>query len=1302
MLEVKKREKGDRPRYLSKVARLVGQGKHRFSPRLRKNVVIIVQVTKRIFIVGHVRSPKKGKLKASNEEKDKGSKTRAQPTLLPPLPLPMVEVLPKAWRRRKRKRVEDDKCWYAPYSPPPSTAAYITLPLHPLLRIPLLLLHLLLLLAPYTTAFVHPTRSSFGALSCSPHNPTQGPTFATKSVITKRPRQNGPQFSPFTFPFGSTCLRVGLQAQGTEVSRDIIAVARSKADLFEDLQSHARRKEAFETLWNSDFEFSESEYQDLLKACFRLGYVNPFNDLVDEIQRLNVPIALETWTACIYIASSRDFFRLGIACLKRMVHWGVRPDSKAINQVMACCEKKGRGEEAMRLFLFMRDHGVEVPPLTYWALASLLSCGGRWEDFKIVEEDLRKRDFPESIKERFYSTAVVARSGARDWKGSLDMLRRMRECGAVPSIRGFTTALSTCMAAGAYQAVRDFVEEVQGWAIFDLDVATYNVVINSYASERDLEGALAWFEKIHEAGLRPSLISYSTIFKVCASTKRGDLALTFLDRLVREEDLQPSLVTLNHALQALTASQEHFDDARRLLETMEARFGVAPNASTYTSLLRAASEKGDARLALELYHRMKDVAVLAPEPRSIWEVTVACTKSRFFEPLEELVDDLMALSEKVLAGDRQDHVGPAGGAVASVPALPGTSEGGGSGEGALGGGVPPPNSSRKYDPTRSLLYAYSALMSGLEKAGEGELALRLHAHMQAQGLEADTATIVRLLEALNKGRMPERSLKIWSDLEGRREDVRRNVNVTNAVLSAMAAVDPLAAVEFFHDMRDRDQVDDRSYTYAFTAYDNLGDITGVQRLWEEMRVRGLTFDRVSYGSLLRALAHAGEVKQAMEGLRHSENVGVPLNNYTIALTLIGCKRTRQWSTALSMLRELRDERGLSLNVVCYNSVLTVCNAAGQWRACLRLLEEMGEHQVEIDYTSLRVTLNALASAGRYNEVVSLYRRHEELDGVLARKLDTFAFRLIANAFIKVDPVAAVSMIKKHVQRFSGGAVRSGAGDVPVGSSQPGRHQYHRSSAGSPARQFRRGQEQSTALVDSRLYKSLITALGHKGEWEQAVQVLQALEPPLRDISTISATASALLRSEQYSRARDLLLEAEETVPGAQFDGVADSLGLQAAYMAEDYAQAGLYLDRLIQAGNHGNSSANFGFCLLAKQGKWQELSTLLLDISRLQEEHGRRYIVSRTTLETFANLTSWTLDSEAPGGMVKSLNAEGSEGEMEHVEPAVLANIMETVCKMSEAGNLENATLGFAGTQSGMNSQTFAELTKEKSVQQVG
>jgi hypothetical protein len=74
-------------------------------------------------------------------------------------------------------------------------------------------------------------------------------------------------------------------------------------------------------------------------------------------------------------------------------------------------------------------------------------------------------------------------------------------------------------------------------------------------------------------------------------------------------------------------------------------------------------------------------------------------------------------------------------------------------------------------------------------------------------------------------------------------------------------------VEFFQDATARGLADERTYAHAFAAYDALGDAEGVRRLWDELKEKHVSIDRVSYGSLLRALANCGDVDGAMEGLR---------------------------------------------------------------------------------------------------------------------------------------------------------------------------------------------------------------------------------------------------------------------------------------------------------------------------------------------------------------------------------------------------------------------------------------------------
>lgn len=55
----------------------------------------------------------------------------------------------------------------------------------------------------------------------------------------------------------------------------------------------------------------------------------------------------------------------------------------------------------------------------------MLAVAERWDDFMRIERHLKNRtDFPETILERYYSTAVQTRSACRDWEVSRDDARQ--------------------------------------------------------------------------------------------------------------------------------------------------------------------------------------------------------------------------------------------------------------------------------------------------------------------------------------------------------------------------------------------------------------------------------------------------------------------------------------------------------------------------------------------------------------------------------------------------------------------------------------------------------------------------------------------------------------------------------------------------------------------------------------------------------------------------------------------------------------------------------------------------------------
>jgi hypothetical protein len=76
-------------------------------------------------------------------------------------------------------------------------------------------------------------------------------------------------------------------------------------------------------------------------------------------------------------------------------------------------------------------------------------------------------------------------------------------------------------------------------------------------------------------------------------------------------------------------------------------------------------------------------------------------------------------------------------------------------------------------------------------AGDGNLALQLWEQMKAQGLMGDSATVLKLVDTLVKARNPRKALTIYEEVSARTPEMRDNVGVSNAVLHALSASDPL-------------------------------------------------------------------------------------------------------------------------------------------------------------------------------------------------------------------------------------------------------------------------------------------------------------------------------------------------------------------------------------------------------------------------------------------------------------------------------------------------------------------------------
>lgn len=180
-----------------------------------------------------------------------------------------------------------------------------------------------------------------------------------------------------------------------------------------------------------------------------------------------------------------------------------------------------------------------------------------------------------------------------------------------------------------------------------------------------------------------------------------------------------------------------------------------------------------------------------------------------------------------------------------------------------------------------------------------------------------------------------------------------------------------------------------------------------------------------FNALIAACGRCGQPGVALRVLNDMETVfGVAPNERTYRIAIIACnqaehnKRRRQqrvlerndddtttfqwWECALSLLRRMK-ERGLSVDPQTYSSVISSCEAAGQWQRALGVLHSMlksKQHPGASDYSRLNLycfnaAISACEKGGAWVEALELYYRMVEKGGPVTPNFVTVSSLLVA-------------------------------------------------------------------------------------------------------------------------------------------------------------------------------------------------------------------------------------------------------------------------------------------------------------------
>ncbi|CAN0463067.1 unnamed protein product, partial [Ascophyllum nodosum] len=204
-----------------------------------------------------------------------------------------------------------------------------------------------------------------------------------------------------------------------------------------------------------------------------------------------------------------------------------------------------------------------------------------------------------------------------------------------------------------------------------------------------------------------------------------------------------------------------------------------------------------------------------------------------------------------------------------------------------------------------------------------------------------------------------------------------------------------------------------------------------------------------------------------------------------------CGRAGQWELALEMMRQAREQWGLRLTRVTYNTAIAACGRSGQAKRAVELLTEMREAGLVPDAISFNSAIAGYARTGRWKKALSLLREIESSQGASGTETD-------AAATIRISP---------DEFSYSSAIVACGKGgkwSLAVGLLDTMR---------------RKGIRQSTVA-----YNAAIKACGEAGQWERALELLREMQavqtggpthtaqadgsaPPAERLAAMAATVS---------------------------------------------------------------------------------------------------------------------------------------------------------------------------------------------------
>lgn len=209
---------------------------------------------------------------------------------------------------------------------------------------------------------------------------------------------------------------------------------------------------------------------------------------------------------------------------------------------------------------------------------------------------------------RMYNILLKGYASKGNMKKMLEVKERILQANLKPSSVTYNTMIHACIRSGNLRMAKSLMQEAETSGA-GLDAWSYTTLLKGYVEQNDMKNAMLVFDDMQIAGKKPTYITYSIMIDGYVRSGQLVTARSMLDRMV-ESGERPTAVTFNTLLRGYSSDKRPgaLRQALLLLDDMTS-YHVVPEIDTFNTLMSAAVDADDLRLAVDIFKRVEKASL---------------------------------------------------------------------------------------------------------------------------------------------------------------------------------------------------------------------------------------------------------------------------------------------------------------------------------------------------------------------------------------------------------------------------------------------------------------------------------------------------------------------------------------------------------------------------------------------------------------------------------------------------------------------------------------------------------------------